>query len=68
MVLVKIEPKEAVRFIKLRQSFPHSWDIGGIEEGEEGLRTTRLWVRACVCVYVCVRWRELECIYGNDIK
>lgn len=68
MVLVKIEPKEAVRFIKLRQSFPHSWDIGGIEEGEEGLRTTRLWVRVCVRVYVCVRWLELECIYGNDIK
>lgn len=33
MVLVKIEPKEAVRFIKLRQSFPHSWDMGGTEEG-----------------------------------
>lgn len=35
MVLVKIEPKEAVRFIKLRQSFPHSWDMGGTEEGKE---------------------------------
>lgn len=38
MVLVKIEPKEAVRFIKLRQSFPHSWDMGGTEEGEERCR------------------------------
>lgn len=33
MVLVKIEPKEAVRFIKLRQSIPHSRDVAGTEEG-----------------------------------
>lgn len=33
MVLVKIEPKEAVCCIKLRQSFLHS-----CEEGEEGCR------------------------------
>lgn len=33
MVLVKIEPKEAVCFIKLRQSIPHSWDTAGTEEG-----------------------------------
>lgn len=41
MVLVKIEPKEAVRFMKLRQSIPHSWDTAGTEEGsgEEG----RVW-------------------------
>lgn len=35
MVLVKIEPKEAVRFIKLRQSIPHSWDTAGTEEGSD---------------------------------
>lgn len=36
MVLVKIEPKEAVCFIKLRQSIPHSGDTVGNEEGSEG--------------------------------
>lgn len=35
MVLVKIEPKEAVRFIKLRQSIPHSWDMEGTKEGSD---------------------------------
>lgn len=36
MVLVKIEPKEALCFIKLRQSIPHSWDMVGNEVGSEG--------------------------------
>lgn len=52
MVLVKIEPKEAVRFIKLRQSFPHSWDMGGTEEGEEGYGAA-LRGSMCVC-FICV--------------
>ena len=36
MVLVKIEPKGAVRFITLRQSFPHSWDKESNIGGEVG--------------------------------
>lgn len=50
MVLVKIEPKEAVRVIKLRQSFPHSWDMGGTEEGSRGGGGESI----CVCFYVSV--------------
>lgn len=43
MVLVKIEPKEALCFIKLRQSIPHSWDMVGNEVGSE-------WGGGHVCV------------------
>lgn len=51
MVLVKIEPKEAVCFIKLRQSFPHSWDMGGTEEGSyEG--GGRMWAFMCVFINI----------------
>lgn len=52
MVLVKIEPKEAVCFIKLRQSFPHSWDMGGTEEGSyEG--SGHMWAFMCVFMNIC---------------
>lgn len=47
MVLVKIEPKEALCFIKLRQSIPHSWDMVGNEVGSEGVDGGVLHV--CVC-------------------
>lgn len=55
MVLVKIEPKEAVSFIKLRQSFPHSWDVGGNEEGcrAAGTQLKSFYV-ICVWLLVCV--------------
>lgn len=58
MVLVKIEPKEAVRFIKLRQSIPHSWDTAGTEEGsdEGGLH---------VCAFFFKTVRAL--LYGSRV-
>lgn len=52
MVLVKIEPKEAVCFIKLRQSFPHSWDMGGTEKGSyEG--GGHMWAFMCIFMNMC---------------
>lgn len=64
MVLVKIEPKEAVRFIKLRQSFPHSWDMGGTEEGEDGCKAEvkgymSVWLLLCGPAYVYSRSASL---------
>lgn len=65
MVLVKIEPKEAVLFIKLKQSFLHSWDMGGTEEGsyEVGVYTVCLRLCICVCVYMhFLTVVEQECV------
>lgn len=53
MVLVKIEPKEAVRFIKLRQSFPHSWDMGGTEEGSHEGGSTYVCAFMYLCLWIC---------------
>lgn len=58
MVLVKIEPKEAVRFIKLRQSFPHSWDMGGTSKGEDDDGEAGL--------YSYIYSADIHLIYGNS--
>lgn len=63
MVLVKIEPKEALCFIKLRQSIPHSWDMVGNEVGsEEG------GVHVCVIQHTCISLQESSKNHMNNLN